>query len=197
MINPISRTKEWILESCNRNSIKDPTLLEKTIRAFSLLEALAKSDCPFLFKGGSALMLQLGCTQRLSVDIDIVCPPGTDVIAYLTPFAEEYGFGEIRHTERQSRNNVPKTHAKCFYQVSYVTNTAQEKILLDVLFEELRRQGISGGEITVSVSPRYVSDFVGQKRSNIRTLDENGFAVKIKTDESLKLYQIKLQGSTR
>ena len=93
MINPISRTKEWILESCNRNSIKDPTLLEKTIRAFSLLEALAKSDCPFLFKGGSALMLQLGCTQRLSVDIDIVCPPGTDVIAYLTPLAEEYGFG--------------------------------------------------------------------------------------------------------
>ena len=136
MINPISRTKEWILESCNRNSIKDPTLLEKTIRAFSLLEALAKSDCPFLFKGGSALMLQLGCTQRLSVDLDIVCPPGTDVIAYLTPFAEEYGFGEIRHTERQSRNNVPKTHAKCFYQVSYVTNTAQEKILLDVLFED-------------------------------------------------------------
>ena len=136
MINSISRTREWILESCSKNSIKDPTLLEKTIRAFSLLEALAKSGCPFMFKGGSALMLQLACTQRLSVDIDIVCPPGTDVVGYLTPYAEEYGFGEIRHTERQSRNNVPKTHAKCFYQVSYVTNTAQEKILLDVLFED-------------------------------------------------------------
>ncbi len=43
--------------------------MEKTIRAFSLLEALAKSGCPFLFKGGSALMLQLACTQRLSIDI--------------------------------------------------------------------------------------------------------------------------------
>ena len=32
--------------------------------------------------------------------------------------------------------NLPKTHAKCFYQVSYVTNIATEKILLDVLFEE-------------------------------------------------------------
>lgn len=135
MIASVSRTKEWILESCEKNAIKDPTILEKTIRAFSLLEALAKSGCPFLFKGGSALMLQLSCTQRLSVDIDIVCPPGTDVIGYLRPYSEEYGFREIIHTERQSRTNVPKTHAKCFYQVSYVTNTAQEKILLDVLFE--------------------------------------------------------------
>ncbi|MGM9788016.1 MAG: nucleotidyl transferase AbiEii/AbiGii toxin family protein [Candidatus Cryptobacteroides sp.] len=110
--------------------------MEKTIRAFCLLEALARSGCPFLFKGGSALMLQLACTQRLSIDIDIVCPPGTDVIAYLTPYAEEYGFGEIKPSERISRTNVPKTHAKCFYQVSYVTNTNTEKILLDVLYED-------------------------------------------------------------
>ncbi len=136
MIDPKSRTLEWILESCNINKVSDPTLMEKTIRAFSLLEALSRSGCPFLFKGGSALMLQLSCTQRLSVDIDIICPPGTDVISYLAPYAEEYGFGEIRPSERISRTNVPKTHAKCFYQVSYVTNTATEKILLDVLFED-------------------------------------------------------------
>lgn len=57
MIDPKSRSKEWILESCGKNKVNDPTLMEKTIRAFSLLEALAKSGCPFLFKGGSALML--------------------------------------------------------------------------------------------------------------------------------------------
>lgn len=136
MIDPRSRTLEWILESCKINKVSDPTLMEKTIRAFSLLEALAKSGCPFIFKGGSALMLQLSCTQRLSVDIDIVCPPGTDVISYLAPYAEEYGFGEIRPSDRISRTNVPKTHAKCFYQVSYVTNTTTEKVLLDVLFED-------------------------------------------------------------
>lgn len=137
MIDKRSRSREWIVESCERNKVNDPTLMEKTIRAFSLLEALAKSGCPFLFKGGSALMLQLGCTQRLSVDIDIVCPPGTDVVAYLEPYAAEYGFGEIVRTERVSRTNVPKTHAKCFYQVSYVTNKAQEKVLLDVLYEDV------------------------------------------------------------
>ena len=84
------------MESCSKNSIKDPTLLEKTIRAFSLLEALAKSECPFMFKGGSALMLQLACTQRLSVDIDIVCPPGTDVIGYLA--------GRLKSLDCRSRN---------------------------------------------------------------------------------------------
>lgn len=136
MIHVRSRSREWILESCKVNKVNDPTLMEKTIRVFSLLEALARSGCPFLFKGGSALMLQLGCTQRLSVDVDIVCPPGTDVIAYLKPYAAEYGFGDIVSVERLARTNVPKTHAKCFYQVSYVTNRAKEKVLLDVLYED-------------------------------------------------------------
>jgi len=49
-------------------------------------------------------MLQLDCTRRLSVDIDIVCPPGTDVISYLKKYLEEYGFGEIKSVERLSRN---------------------------------------------------------------------------------------------
>ena len=39
MIDPKSRSLEWILESCRTNKVSDPTLMEKTIRAFSLLEA--------------------------------------------------------------------------------------------------------------------------------------------------------------
>lgn len=34
MIDPKSRSKEWILESCGKNKVNDPTLMEKTIRAF-------------------------------------------------------------------------------------------------------------------------------------------------------------------
>ena len=173
MIDPRSRSLEWILKSCEINKVSDPTLMEKTIRAFSLLEALAKSGCPFLFKGGSALMLQLACTQRLSVDIDIVCPPGTDVISFLSPYAEEYGFGEIKPTDRISRTDVPKTHAKCFYQVSYVTNTAREKILLDVLFEDnwysrIERLPIISPFLLMTGEPMFVSllskdDLLGDK----------------------------------
>ena len=55
MIHPDSRTLSWIEQVAKDNKIKDITLVEKTIRAFSLLEALARSGCPFLFKGGSSL----------------------------------------------------------------------------------------------------------------------------------------------
>lgn len=142
MIHSDSRSLDWIVQCGKDNGITDLTILEKTIRAFNLLEALSRSGCPFLFKGGSALMLQMDCGRRLSVDIDIACPPGTDVIGYLEKYSQEYGFGKVEPVQRLSRNNVPKTHAKCFYQVSYVTNTETEKILLDVLFEDCWYQKI-------------------------------------------------------
>lgn len=83
MINPTSRSLEWITEASRHLGVHDIALVEKTIRAFSLLEALARSGCPFLFKGGSSLMLHLNTSKRLSIDIDIICPPGTLIEDYL------------------------------------------------------------------------------------------------------------------
>jgi len=136
MINPQSRTVEWITEAAQRLGARDIILVEKTIRAFSLLEALARSGCPFLFKGGSSLMLHLNTSKRLSIDIDIICPPGTVIENYLDQYAEEYGFGKVELVERISRTDVPKQHAKFYYEVSYPGKGGQDKILLDVLFEE-------------------------------------------------------------
>ena len=77
-------TTEWIKAISVRNKYKDLNLIEKVIRAMSLLEMLKLSGCPFCFKGGSALMLILGeSAHRLSIDIDIICPPGTDIEPYL------------------------------------------------------------------------------------------------------------------
>lgn len=117
MIHPDSRTLSWIEQVAKDNKIKDIALVEKTIRAFSLLEALARSGCPFLFKGGSSLMLHLDTGKRLSIDIDIICPPGTRIEDYLEKYSEEYGFGEVKLVERISRTDIPKQHAKFFYQV--------------------------------------------------------------------------------
>ena len=136
MIHPDSRTLPWIEQVAKENNIKDLALLEKTIRAFSLLEALVRSGCPFLFKGGTSLMLHLGSAKRLSIDIDIICPPGTRIEDYLEKYSAEYGFGEVKLVERVSRTDVPKQHAKFFYQVSYKGGPREDKILLDVLFEE-------------------------------------------------------------
>ena len=84
MINPESRTLEWI-DSLRAQYpyIKDASLLEKTIRAFSLLESLVRSGCPFVFKGGTALMLHQCSSRRLSIDEDIVFQPGTKIRDYL------------------------------------------------------------------------------------------------------------------
>ena len=155
MINPKSRTIEWITEAAESLGVHDIALVEKTIRAFSLLEALARSGCPFLFKGGSSLMLHLHTSRRLSIDIDIICPPETIVEDYLNRYAEEYGFGKVELVERISRTDVPKQHAKFYYEVTYPSNGGQDKILLDVLFEEIHYAKITSLPIQ---SPVLITD---------------------------------------
>ena len=137
MIDKRSRSIEWITEAAKQIGVHDVALVEKTIRAFSLLEALARSGCPFIFKGGSSLMLHMNTGKRLSIDIDIICPPGTAIEDYLEKYSEEYGFGRVELVERAALSDVPKRHAKFFYTVSYPGNGGADKILLDVLFEDV------------------------------------------------------------
>ena len=133
MIHPDSRTLAWIEKVAKDNNVKDIALAEKTIRAFSLLEALVRSGCPLLFKGGTAEMLHLHSAKRLSIDVDIICPPGTQIEDYLKVYSSEYGFGDVELVERISRSDIPKKHAKYNYQVSYPEGGKQDKILLACL----------------------------------------------------------------
>lgn len=142
MIHTDSRTIEWMTQVAAENKFSDIALIEKSIRAFSLLESLVLSGCPFVFKGGTALMLHMDSAKRLSIDIDIICPPGTNIEEFVQKHAQEYGFGDVRLVERVTAHNIPKTHAKFFYQVTYVTNTETECILLDVLFEDIHYHDI-------------------------------------------------------
>jgi hypothetical protein len=142
MIKKKSRTAEWITDIAKQLKIHDIALVEKTIRAFSLLESLALSGCPFVFKGGSSLMLHLNTSKRLSIDIDIICPPGTIIEDYLNKYSTEYDFGKVELVERISRTNIPKQHAKFYYEVTYPSHGGQDKILLDVLFEETHYSNI-------------------------------------------------------
>ena len=57
-------------------------------------------------------------------------------------YAGEYGFGKVELVERIARTDVPKQHAKFFYEVSYPGNGGQDKILLDVLFEDIHYSNI-------------------------------------------------------
>lgn len=57
MIHPDSWTIEWMTQVAAEYKFSDIALIEKSIRAFSLLESLVLLGCPFVFKGGTALML--------------------------------------------------------------------------------------------------------------------------------------------
>ena len=138
MISKDCFTASWIDLKSKELQYNDKNIIEKVIRAFSLLDMLARSGCPFHFKGGSCLMLLLKDRRhRLSIDIDIICPPGTDIEAYLKSY-QDYGFISYKSIERIQRGtDIPKTHSKFFYQVAFMDDSSrQESILLDVLNED-------------------------------------------------------------
>lgn len=65
-------TKEWVVRKKQEMGSVDPALLEKSIHALALLCGLGGSSIPFVFKGGTSMILLLKEFRRLSIDIDIV-----------------------------------------------------------------------------------------------------------------------------
>ena len=99
MITPQSFSLEWI-NAVSRQYKADRILVEKTIHALSLLEGLAESSVSFVFKGGTAMMLMMQASHRLSIDIDItVAPQNSDLQGVLQNIAQNKGF--LRYEEQQ------------------------------------------------------------------------------------------------
>lgn len=132
-------TSTWIDSVSKKLKYNDKVIIEKVVHALSLLEMLVEAKCPMVFKGGTSLMLILNDkAHRLSIDIDVICPPGTDIEQYLTAYLQ-HGFTDKVLIERKSRgNDVPKSHSKFFYQIAYQTGSKSTSyILLDVLYEDI------------------------------------------------------------
>ena len=66
MISKETLTTEWIEKVSKANRNADKILIEKVIRALLLLEGLSISGIPFIFKGGTALMLLMNSAKRFS-----------------------------------------------------------------------------------------------------------------------------------
>ena len=108
--------------------------LERTLYAFGLLEAISKTGLPFIFKGGTCLMLLLKQPMRISTDIDIVVPRGTDIDDYIQKAGHIFPFFHVEETNRKSEISIAKKHFKFLY-ISPTKGT-EITVLLDVLFEE-------------------------------------------------------------
>ncbi|MCD8369815.1 MAG: nucleotidyl transferase AbiEii/AbiGii toxin family protein [Clostridiales bacterium] len=114
-------------------SRRDPNLIERALFAFGLLEALRRVDLPFIFKGGTSLLLLLDRPMRLSTDIDIIVEPGTEVDNYLEKAARIFPFRSYEEQERKEKNNIVKRHFR--FQFDSPRMGEPLEIILDILFE--------------------------------------------------------------
>lgn len=133
MLTKENFSEKHIMELRAENK-RDPGLIERAIYALGLLEAISRVGMPFVFKGGSSLLLLLDHPMRLSTDIDIVVAPNTDVDDYIQRAAKIFPFQSCEEQKRIGKNNIVKRH----FKFTYVSPLTQRSIyiLLDVLFEE-------------------------------------------------------------
>lgn len=137
MINQKEISIAWINKVSKENRNADKILVEKVIRALLLLEGLAKEKLPFVFKGGTALMLHLKSTKRLSIDIDIVLPTAPKNLEYLLDIvAKEQGFIRKELEHRNTTSKIKKEHFKFYYTPIHNSKKEEEYVLLDILFEK-------------------------------------------------------------
>jgi predicted nucleotidyltransferase component of viral defense system len=145
---------QWIEKVSKANHNVDKTLVEKTIRAFVLLEGLALAELPFVFKGGTSLMLLTKSSKRMSIDIDIIMP---DVPAHLNEtleaIAQKQGFLWVEPQERHGAAKVPKMHYKFYYKPIHRTANDEDCILLDILTEQVLYTDIRQVEIVSRFLP--------------------------------------------
>jgi len=148
MIDKEKITLEWIEKVSKANRNADKILVEKVIRALLLLEGLVKQKLSFVFKGGSALMLLLNTTKRLSIDIDVIMSEKPDNLnEILDKVAVEQGFIRKEEQKRTANTKIDKVHYKFFYTPIHKTSKDEEYVLLDILFEVLRYQKLENIKI--------------------------------------------------
>lgn len=137
MISRDNYTKDHILE-IRKQSGADPSIIERTIFAFGLLEAIQRVGLPFVFKGGTSLMLILSRPMRLSTDIDIVVEPGTDVDYYVEKAKEIFPFHGMKEDIRFGANKIEKRHFRFLFKSPLTGKDIH--ILLDVVLKMFSMQ---------------------------------------------------------
>jgi predicted nucleotidyltransferase component of viral defense system len=141
MITTETFQPEWMAQLRRRHKNIDPAIAEKMILALTLVERLAQEPIPFIFKGGTCLVLLLEKARRFSVDVDIVTEmPPEELEAALNRIAEQPPFLRVEYDEKRStKDNIPRGH----YYLYFTSNLNQKRpadhpepyIALDVLYE--------------------------------------------------------------
>lgn len=161
MIDKENISLDWINKVAKEHKVTDKILIEKVIRALLLLEGLALQKIPFIFKGGTALMLHLDSSKRLSIDIDIIVSEQIDDFEkQLTLIADKQNFNKTEPQHREVNSKIKKAHYKFYYTPLHKTNKNEEYILLDVLFEDIQYQKIIELPVRLKFIPSVEEDAI-------------------------------------
>ena len=133
------------IQMLQNNYKKDPSLLERVLYAFGLLEAITRVGMPYVFKGGTCLLLLTETPMRLSTDIDIFVEPGIDVEKYILEASHLFPFKYFEEQARIGKNKVEKRHFKFVYDSPL--QKGEFYILLDIVFAEIPYEKILVKEI--------------------------------------------------
>ncbi len=154
MIDKDKITLDWITKVSKENRNADKILVEKVIRALSLLEGLVKQKLSFVFKEGTALMLHLNSSKRVSIDVDIIMPVKPEKLdELLDGVASEQGFLRKELQQRNTNSKIDKAHYKFYYNPLHKTSKDEEYVLLDILFEEVQYKNLVELKIQSSFLP--------------------------------------------
>ncbi len=125
----------WINQQRKQLGNCDPGILEKCVHALTLLGYLVESGLPFIFKGGTSLLLHMPQVRRLSRDIDIVCGrPAAEVAAVVGAIGGRAPFLRWQEDERGARGLPQRRHFKFLYR-SALPGFVEQELLLDVVEE--------------------------------------------------------------
>ena len=137
MITPETFQPAWLADLKRRHRALDPSIAEKMIFALALVERLAQEGLPFVFKGGTCLVLLLGQLRRFSVDVDIVTTATpADVAAALGRVCQQPPFFRFDYDARRStKDDIPRGHYAVYFTPAQALNRAEPAVALDVLHE--------------------------------------------------------------
>ena len=128
-------TSEWLNKQARDIGGCNADLLERCVHALTLLRHLAGTGLPFVFKGGTSLLLHLNPVRRLSIDIDIVCGESPEEVArVVAEVGQRAPFLRVEVNERGERGLPRRRHFK-FYFRSALGGRAELPVLLDVVEE--------------------------------------------------------------
>lgn len=135
MFSARTYSKAWI-EAVAKRSDTQAVVVEKCILALALVGRLAEAGLPFVFKGGTSLILHLDPVRRLSIDVDIACQESLErVQEVLQQVADGQPFIGWEHQAQRDAENPPTKYFRILYR-SALEPEAESSIQLDVLIAE-------------------------------------------------------------